>query len=429
MVFFAYGASTEGAFIDLASDTTEYFIGLILIGVFGASLVTLNVRRTLFAAWYLLNWLQYTRLLILINAPTDTHLIYFFKKISKGFNGHQLIKYYDRTNLPGKFSQIDVQGYYFISNTDKYLIVFLGSIIIYDILRVIGSFSDNFKKLKLILEQIYMDTSFRLVLICIYDFYIFGLLQFCSFSFDSNYEMGCILFAAVALLIGVTALVLIPFYIDSQLEKKNYSFTLLNEFSCETWASSSYYFVFLTTRIISAIVLVFCQSLQYLQIVMILLCIIANIVYISYYRPYAKKIISYCVITAETSQLAIVVLVAIYNAYPSPATLSFLNWSCFFFFWLGILACCLRGLITLFTSTVKETDQNNAIPNFRNLFRELSIKFKRRKSSKAYLESDDKSDEKIKRVNLECSEANISEISLHEEVKENKVAYTFHSSS
>ena len=75
--------------------------------------------------------------------PFDNNLIYFYQKIFKGLNGTNIITIYQDTNLSSRFINIGIKGYYFINNTEKFLIVVSGCIFLVIFLMIFGFCYEN----------------------------------------------------------------------------------------------------------------------------------------------------------------------------------------------------------------------------------------------------------------------------------------------
>jgi len=346
MVLFVYAASDSNA-VEMISYTSEYSLIWIVIGMIIATGLTLNRKYTSFPTWYFVTWLSYTRMLGLVNSNLDSSAIFFFARVSKGLNGIQIITHYEAKSSNNRFAELDYESYHFLNNTEKFLVVFFGCVGIYIALIVLSFCYGNVKKFK---EEVCINMMVRAVIVCSFDFFLFGFLQIYNINLDSGYESVCSVFAVLLVGVCMICTVYFPIYISGQQEgckSAVHDSTLLFEFKYQEGLKAYYYCFFLGSRLISALLLVFLQDYPSAQVSIIGSCILLLGIYVLKYRPYRNTLTNYWVIACESTQLLILICLACYIPDIPEIIQGLLRWLIIFSFWVGVILCSLRFLIDM----------------------------------------------------------------------------------
>ena len=347
MVIFVYASGID-SIQTILSDSTEYSLIWIPLGMLAITAITFNRKYTSYDTWYLVTWLQFSQWLGLINTSTDDNFNYLYQKILKGLNGDQIITVNENTSdLPSRFTTIGITSYYFINNTEKYLFIIAGCISIYILLIIFGFCYISLKEFR---GKIWINLITRAFLICYFNFFIFGMLQIENLSLSAEYGVINTVFAVIFIALSLIILVYLPIYANNQVHEYphevHYS-TILQEFTYKEPYHGLYYFIFLLKRVIAGCALVFIQSYPLAQVIIIGLCIILEMSYLLKYKPYIAKHLTYFSFGAEICQLIIVICISLYLLNPSSTMESFLWFICFLGFWVGIFICIVRFFITL----------------------------------------------------------------------------------
>lgn len=378
MVIFVYAASDSKA-VEMISYTSEYSLIWIIIGMIVATGLTLNRKFTSFPTWYFVTWLSYTRMLGLINSDLDSSALFFFARVSKGLNGVQIITHYEVKSSNDRFADLDYESYHFLNNTEKFLIVFFGCIFIWISLIFLSFCYANAKKFK---EEVCVNMMVRTIIVCSFDFFLFGLLQIYNINLESAYDSVCCIFAVLLLVVCIICMVYFPIYISGlqgSCELAVHESTLLFEFRYKEGVKGYYYCFFLVSRLISAVFLVFLQDYPSAQVTVIGTCICFLGIFVLKYRPYRDNFINYLVVACEASQLLIVICLACYIPEIPEIIQGLLRWLIIFSFWVGVILCFLRFLIEMLKKNsikkIDQTENSSAVDQQRHQKRASEIEF------------------------------------------------------
>ena len=387
LICYAYGANPDSVISSDLSLATEYSILWLPLLMLLITAATKNSRQTSYPTWYFATWLTYTRWLSLINASTDSLLTSFFYDLVQGVQGYQLITSDNHTPVPTRFSEMGVTSYYFINNTEKFLIIFFGSLVLCIGMSFIGLCNQEVKNLQ---EKTWGNLLIRALLVCIFDFLLFGMLQIDNLSLATNYGILSSLIAVVVLVPSIVAAIYVPIYVNvqaKQCEDEVHHSTLLQELSYKQPYHGHYYSIFLVKRLITAIALVFLQSYPLGQVAIIGATQAFEIGYLVKFSPFTD-ISTYYTISAEICQMLIVACVAVYISNPDTSTELFMRWLCYFAFWAGAFICIARFLATLLKKRVDRIPERSGsvVPVLENIqdFAEWEKMDRIEKTDKAY---------------------------------------------
>ena len=343
MVFFVWAASDATA-LEAVGYGTEHSLIWIIVGMVVVTGITMNSKHSSFAVWYLATWISYARMLGVVNAGLDSSTLDFMGKLSKGLNGFQIISHYERRSSNSRFSELGFESNHFFNNTEKFLIVFFGSIAWYLLMSVFGVCYQAVYEFK---EKTYVNLMTRALIVCCFDFSLFGFLQIYHISLSTTYDTLCSIFAVMIVALYMVSLIYLPISIkaktmDSSLEI--HDSTLLFEFKYKEDYNCYYYIIFIITRVVAAIFLVFADSLPELQVSVLSLCGLTHLTFLLKYRPYRESLVNYIVIACEVCQLLMIASIACFISDISTSTSYFLRWLIIISFWSGVLLCFLRFL-------------------------------------------------------------------------------------
>jgi hypothetical protein len=333
MIIFVYAASPDSS--NSMSYVTEYSIFWIPLSMFLFTLFTLDRKQTSSSTWHQITWLQYTSLFALINAPFDSSLSFFQSKLIFGLTGSQLLSSPSPTSMPSAFSLLGFTNYYFLSTCESWLLLFFASLFCCLLLVLLSPCS---AKLSAVREKHWTNLLLRAALICCYSFFLFGLLQVYHLDLSTTYSVASSVLAVGLLVLCTVMVVYLPVYTAGQTQADQpHPSTLLCEFTLDGRFKSHYYFLFMLTRLVSAIFLVFFDSMPFGQVVVLGLCCIADIAYLAVFRPFAANRANYYAIGADSWQVLILVCLAVYLYSPVSTAETFLHWSVYVCFWAGVL--------------------------------------------------------------------------------------------
>lgn len=343
MVVFVWAAADDSA-IEAIGYATEYSLIWVIVGMIVATGITMNRKNTSFAVWYMITWISYTRMLGLINTDVDSSTLDFMGKLSKGLNGIQIINHYERKSANSRFSELGFESNHFFNNTEKFLIGFFGSIACYLLMIVFGFCYKTVNDFK---EQTKVNLLTRALIVCCFDFSLFGFLQVYHISLSTTYDTLCSIFGVMIIALCLISLIYLPISIKgktTETESEIHDSTLLFEFKYKEAYNSYYYLIFMITRIISSIFLVFAEDLPELQVSALCFCALVNLTYLLKYRPYREELVNYIVIACEVCQLLIIVAIACFLTSISSSSAYLLRWLIIISFWSGIIFSFLRFL-------------------------------------------------------------------------------------
>lgn len=376
--------ATDSTAIEVIGDISEHSLIWIIIVMILANGITFNKKFTSFPTWYFVTWLSFTRMLGLVNSDLDLLALFFFRKVTKGLHGVQAITYSDGNSSNGRFAELNYKSYHFINNTEKFLIVFFGCLAIYITLKILSFCHDGIKTFK---EEVCENMMIRAIIVCSFDFYLFGVLQIYHMNLDSAYTSICSVCAAVLIVIFIISTVCFPIYITGQRSSSTltiHNSTLLYEFDYKEGLKGYYYFVFLVSRLISAIFLAAVQDFPIAQVIGIGFCCSIQIAFILKYRPYRENFVNYLVLACEICQLLILICLASYIAELPDLAQFYLRWIIICCFWIGCLICIARYLYDMIRKSI--VSQVNVTDNPSG----IEAKENRRKESNAELMAENK---------------------------------------
>ncbi|OMJ65240.1 hypothetical protein SteCoe_38722 [Stentor coeruleus] len=360
MIIFVYALDPDGSVFNEVSRATEYSALWIPLGMLLLTLISKNRKKTSQCTWYTLTWLQYIRWLCLINTSLDDNLQFFFQSLIKGTNGEKIFPSYT-TEVFDKFQEMGIESCYFINNIEKFLIVFAANISLCIFIMIVACKSTRFNEYK---EKFTANLAARTVLVCVYDFFLFSLLQFYNVNLSENYNFINSLIAAGIFIICMIVTIYCPIYTTNQssccLETTHQS-TLLEEFKHKEKDKGFYYFIYLIIRFGSAICLVFMQSTFISQAAIIGLLELALILYIVLFKPFQDMNIGYCVVTCEICTLGIICCLLSYGFTINESGKLFLRWVIICCFWTAMIVCIGRFIVTFLKkySEVEETKKKS----------------------------------------------------------------------
>ena len=357
MVVFVWAASDDSA-IEAIGYATEYSLIWVIVGMIVATGITMNRKNTSFSVWYMITWISYSRMLGLINTELDSSTLDFMGKLSKGLNGIQIISHYERKSANSRFSELGFESNHFFNNTEKFLIGFFGSIACYILMIIFGFCYKTVHDFK---EATQVNLFTRALIVCCFDFSLFGFLQVYHISLSTTYDTLCSIFGVMIIALCVVSLIYLPISIKGKTmisDSEVHESTLLFEFKYKEAYNCYYYLMFMITRIISSIFLVFADELPEIQVSAISLCTIINLTFLIKYRPYREELVNYLVIACEVCQLLMVVAIACFLTDISSSSSYLLRWLIIISFWLGIIFCFLRFLYHM----LKKPSQPHIIP-------------------------------------------------------------------
>lgn len=363
MVFFVYAADPDDTAVTALSDSTYLAIIWVPLAMLVVTAVTFDKKKTSFPTWYCITWLDYARWLGLINTSMDSNLLQFYKSLITSLNGIQIITTNESTEIFTHFSELSIKGYNFINNTEKAIFILGSSVLVCGLFSI---FSFCSLKLKSFTGSIWRNLLVRSFFVCVYDFWIFGLLQIYYITLSTSYGVLNSVLAVVLIVISIIVVVSLPIYVNNlqPLSGLRQPSTLLDEFCYkDSQAHQYYYFIFLIKRLVSAIAIVFLQSFPIGQVIIISLCLVLEITYLAKYKPYSDPSNTYYSISAEVCQLITVVCIGVYIGNFGSDTELFMRWTCFTAFWVGTFICIGRFFVTLLKKSENSADENTVMPN------------------------------------------------------------------
>jgi hypothetical protein len=346
MVLFVWAASDLTA-VKAISYGSEYSLIWILVGMIVATALTLNKKHTSYSVWYLTTWISYTRMFGLINTDLDTSTLFFFSKVSKGLHGVQIITHYERKTSNDRFNALGYSSYHFFNNAEKFLIIFFGCITLNLLMLIFGFCYQSIRNLK---EKSFLNMMQRSVLICSFDFFLFGFQQIYNINMNSTYDTLSSLFAVMMIALCIVFIIYLPIHIKGKIldsTEEIQDSTLLFEFKWKEGYNCYYYLLFIVTRMISAIFLIFCQDYPEVQVSFLGICGLAHVTFLLKFRPFREEFSNYIVTTCEIIQLLIIISISCYLAHISESASYILRWLIIISFWFGIIFAFLRFLYNM----------------------------------------------------------------------------------
>ena len=368
MVFFVLAASDDNA-VEVVGNAIEYSLVWIVVGMVVATGITMNRKNSSFAVWYMVTWISYTRMLGVINTDLDNSTLEFLGKLSKGLNGFQIISYYERKSTNSRFSELGFETNHFFNNSEKFLIVFFGSIACYFFMIFFGFCYKSVHEFK---EKTYLNLITRALIVCCFDFSLFGFLQIYHISLSTTYDTLCSIFGAIMIALYMVSLIYLPISIKSKTTYSNleiHDSTLLYEFKYKESYNCYYYLIFIITRITSAIFLVFADKLPELQVSALSFCGLIHLTFLLKYRPYREELVNYLVTACEVCQLLIIISISCFLSDISTSASYLLRWLIIISFFSGLLLCILRFLYHMFSkssSTRPKSQENLEDPDLKH---------------------------------------------------------------
>ena len=246
-------------------------------------------------------------------------------------------------------------------------------------------------------------------LLSFFDIFLFGFLQIGYEASYSSYSLGCNICAVCFMIFGITIMIHSPLYIYSQTsesKQEGHQSLYLEEFSYNKPFQGYFYFLFMFTRFVTSVILVFFQNIPLAQIIVAGTCPILVFAYIIIFLPFTEDYHNYFVLSTEFCNFIMILTIGVYFFDPNDTIQVALRWVCFTFFWLGVVLCIIRFFTTLFKKSTfvgyrvdaveiiekKENDESNKI--FENV--------KNSENSKNF----EKKDSEILKINLDVKDVN-----------------------